>query len=199
MNQNQNEHNQSKENIKSSEKITSVDYYIASIPWLKSLIWPLLIIILVLLFKTPINESLVKLSSIIANATTLKYKSVIFTLEEELAAKASEDIYKALIGLSDEALSTLIRSGKTPDSKYANLGVLDHGVTNCSLTEEELLEYHKDNFELENRGLIVIENIEYKDCSVKLYWKWTELGLESHKVFMDILITEITDELIRKN
>lgn len=182
--------------ISTSEEVTFLEYYKVSIPWLKSLIWPLIAFILILMFRKPLVVSSNNFAENLEKATQLQYKSINVYFEEEIASKATHDVQTALSDISDKALSTLIRQGHPPNSKYANIG---HITSGCPQSKEEIFEEDPSLRELEDRGLIELSAYNYQDCVDSYQWKWTALGNRTHQVFMDILTTEISKALEAEN
>jgi len=171
---------------------TFLDYYRVSVPLLKSLIWPILILSIALIFKSPINVLILNINDLIIKTSGLQYKSLAFEIEEAIAYSSKPEVNKGLDGISDVALFTIIELGNTPDSPYAHVG---HISWDCPQSKRKLFKQQPELKELEKRKLISISDYSYEDCTSSYQWKWTDLGLSSHKAFMDILISNIIKDI----
>ena len=176
--------NKSRPNPESSpEKRTLYDFYVASVPVLRSLSWPLLIALLILGFIRPIRSTLDILPDLLARSSNITVGEVRLEIQNRILTEASPQVREALLGMSTDAFVRLIRDGT--EEQYAQWTGFY-----CETTKEELLGVYSGLADLESRGLAAVEQRGHPECPQEWFWSWTDLGKESYAFVLDSLIEE---------
>ncbi|RME56012.1 hypothetical protein D6779_11425 [Candidatus Parcubacteria bacterium] len=169
----------SSESEKSKNRIDYVfDFYQASIPFLVALIWPLVLITIVLIFREPLFRTLQQLPSVVSKSTSIEVAGISIKVNEKIAGINDPELKAALSDLSPTALRLLMDVGK---------GCLN--TTSKHLSEQEI----NALVELQDQGLIELD-MNYKYSSnpdLDIHYCQTELGKRAYNFVMDVLFGQI--------
>ncbi len=169
------------------EKISCFDFYRVSIPWLKSLIWPLFFLLLIIVLRSQVSIVLERVNYLLEEATSLQYKEYGLGMDNLDSMSSVIEARKAFNELSTEAILLLINPVSAPNLSAFQRG---HYITGCPSTKQEYLESIPGLEELYNKNFITLRESENNNCpKIYVLW-WTEKAIKSYEVFMGVLANE---------
>jgi hypothetical protein len=161
-------------------KSSFLAYYDLTVSLIKAVAWPLVVLFLFLWLHSPLTRTVEKLPNLISKSKKITVSGVGLEIDPSLAACAP-DVYKALSGLSPDALKLLIKTGNA--HQYENSNEPGFAATRKALVE------------LKNAGLIElqegkeVDKPEYGDIH---YWA-TETGRKAYDFLNAVVINELKE------
>lgn len=170
--------------LKEKPRGSFYDYYVATIPLLKSLSWPIIAIVIITIFWGSLKPVIESIPNLVERSSRMTVGEFAVELENAIRNKTPQDLRSVLTGLSSDAVLVLIRDGN-----YQNY----YEGYWCETTKEEIYEFKPGIDELEQRGLIEFVQKEKPNCPKEWFWSWTELGEEAFIFTKSILIEEFLE------
>jgi len=158
------------------------DYYVASIPFLKALLWPLIVATFIIAFLSPIREVIYQLPNLVTRASRVTVGDLTFEIERRLRLDPPPDLARALPSLPRDAIGLLLNYG-TDQPIWRARAPTD--------TYSEFIQHYPGIEDLRDANLVVIEwRLSDWGTSSQEMWMWslTDLGIEAHKYIIDVLV-----------
>ena len=159
-----------------------------SVELTKALAWPVLVLVLLVVFWIPLHQTASLIPSIVGKSDTITIAGLSLKVSQGLKAKASPDVEKALSNLTKSGIERVLEMG---EASYWDQNSIAHGK--------------ERNAELLKLGLVTeipaieIERINLRDGTKHGYGvKRTELGKQT-QAFLQSVVAEFAQELARQS
>jgi hypothetical protein len=157
-------------------------YYIRSIPILRRLSWPILIFIVMFIYREKLFSITESFRGLLDRTSDVTFNDFKINIKKSINSESPEYLRKTIQGLSSDAFIFIIRKG---DSS----GKIETGST-CGSTKEQIFEEQPELLELEQEGLILFFEKPTNDCENEWFWRWTALGTQAYNTIDKILINQ---------
>lgn len=145
----------------------------ATVTLVRALAWPILLILVYLNFRGPIDQSVELIPQMLAQSSKVTIGSLAFEISRSVQATGNAQLINAVGGVSPDALKLLLSVGpSTVRTTFAP-----------PYYTEKNLAAHK---ELERRGLLTLT---MKEGSAD--YKLTPLGMKVYDVVLDAIISQV--------
>lgn len=162
------------------KKSTWIDIVIGLIDITKAALWPALVSGIYISIHQPVNALIERMPDVIGRADVITLGDLNIKLNKELAVEASQEVRKALSGLSGDAALMLLKTDKDTPGACG----YDHDPISGPLEE------------LKERNLISaskIENPDFEEIKVQCYdVDITDLGIQTKSFILNTLATILT-------
>jgi len=173
---------------------TKYQFYKASIPLLVKSVKPIIIIVIIVVFWSPLRTLVESLPSLLARTSKVSLGDLGIDIRNALFSDPPTAIEPYLSTLSSDALSFLTIEGEILDERSNSY----HGYW-CDTTKDEFYEFNPGLKELEQKGIVEFTQIQDRipnqsdDCPSQLAWSFTSLGKDISRYLKTIVIHEFKE------
>lgn len=161
-----------------------LDYYKVTIPLFSALLWPTVVAVLIMTFKTPLIEAVVQLPGILERSTRITLWDVQLDVAAAIPSDTTPEVAAALSGLSPDAAIYLLRDGEEPGP------ATEHSLVNCGVSKVEFYSRRSGLQELETRQMLTVSLSQGEDCA-HWTWRWTPLGQDAYQALSTIILQQL--------
>lgn len=194
-----------------------------ALEFLQNIAWPLVILVMVVMFRQPLMQIGRRIDPLLARATELKVGPVSVEIEKRAITAGHPEISDAIIGISSEALKTLLNNPSSssyiylfnkhhdPDGKAFYRLKKDKDLEKLwELEDRKLLEFTSDprplivsfkesqHAKLDTLGELILPIEEVEDELQDLFhsctYRTTELGAAALQILYDTLAGQLSSK-----